>query len=89
MNKNVSLWRGDNAPSTNYHIWLKNDGKFYKYSNDSWKPITVNTEDVEKYIDQMLNNLSFDNYYTKEQIDNKNFITEKDLQNVLIWNDVY
>jgi hypothetical protein len=26
INKNISVWRGDDTPPTDYHIWIKSDG---------------------------------------------------------------
>ena len=26
INKNISVWRGDNTPPTDYHLWIKSDG---------------------------------------------------------------
>lgn len=38
-NKNVSVWRGDNTPPTQYHLWLKNDGKLYVNIDEQWQEI--------------------------------------------------
>lgn len=37
INKNISVWRGDTTPPTNYHIWIKSNGTQYEYVNGSWK----------------------------------------------------
>ncbi len=42
INRNVSVWRGNNAPPTDYHVWLKDDGTgLIKIINDDgteeWK----------------------------------------------------
>jgi hypothetical protein len=39
MNKNISIWRGSEAPPTLNHIWVK-EGSFLIYINDEWKLIT-------------------------------------------------
>lgn len=38
-NKNVSVWRGDSTPPTQYHLWLKNDGKLYVNIDEQWQEI--------------------------------------------------
>jgi hypothetical protein len=35
INKNISVWRGSDTPPTNYHLWLKDDNKLYKYVQDN------------------------------------------------------
>ena len=40
INKNVSVWRGDNTPPTEYHFWIKSDGTQLVQIDDQW---------VEKY----------------------------------------
>lgn len=39
MNKNISVWRGDNTPPTQYHLWLKNDGRLYVNIEEQWQEI--------------------------------------------------
>lgn len=29
INKNVSVWRGNNTPPTDYHLWIKSDGNMF------------------------------------------------------------
>lgn len=38
LNKNISVWRGNQTPPTDYHLWEKND-KLYVYSDDQWKEL--------------------------------------------------
>lgn len=38
-NKNISVWRGDNTPPTQYHLWLKNNGKLYVNIDEQWQEI--------------------------------------------------
>lgn len=40
INKNVSVWRGDTTPPTEYHFWIKPDGTQLVQIDDQW---------VEKY----------------------------------------
>ena len=37
LNKNVSVWRGDKIPPTNYHVWIKPDGNIYIYNGTYWE----------------------------------------------------
>lgn len=36
MNKNISVWRGNEAPPTNYHVWIKEDNNIYIYDGTNW-----------------------------------------------------
>lgn len=38
-NKNISVWRGDNTPPTQHHLWLKNNGKLYVNIDEQWQEI--------------------------------------------------
>lgn len=42
IDKNISVWRGNLTPPTQYHLWLKED-KLYHYNGEEW---------VENQIDQ-------------------------------------
>lgn len=61
LNKNISVWRGNNAPPTDYHLWEKTDGSIYTKIDDSWlqltSPTDKNTLDTIKKIVDKLNNL--------------------------------
>lgn len=39
MNKNISVWRGEKTPPTQYHLWLKNDGRLYVNIEEQWQEI--------------------------------------------------
>ena len=61
MNKNISLWRGNDSPPTIYHLWFKSDGKLYAYLNQQWQQITSDNEidfdleEINQHIDERLN----------------------------------
>ena len=38
MNKNISVWRGEETPPTKYHLWQKND-TIYINIEDEWQPL--------------------------------------------------
>lgn len=40
LNKNISVWRGDSTPPTNYHLWIKSDNLIYIYKDNKWQEIT-------------------------------------------------
>ena len=40
INKNISVWRGDQTPPTQYHIWLNSEGKLLAKIEDEWKQIS-------------------------------------------------
>ena len=56
INKNISVWRGDAAPPTDYHLWETSDGKFKTKINGEWKQITSPTD--KQHIDRSIYNIS-------------------------------
>lgn len=62
-NKNISVWRGDNTPPTQYHLWLKNDGKLYVNIDKQWQEID---KDSVAQITEVLNQhaTKLDNHQT-------------------------
>ena len=40
INKNISVWRGDQNPPTEYHLWLNSEGKLLAKINEQWKQIS-------------------------------------------------
>jgi len=58
INKNISVWRGDTTPPTDYHLWETSDGKFKTKINDEWKQITSPTD--KQHIDRSIYNISTD-----------------------------
>lgn len=73
-NKNVSVWRGDNTPPTQYHLWLKNDGKLYINIDEQWQEID---KDSVTQITEVLNQhaTKLDNHQTA--LDNINTLHSK------------
>ena len=49
MNKNISVWRGNTAPPTNYHLWYnENDDQLYiQKGTDDWS-IIIESEETRK-----------------------------------------
>lgn len=39
INKNISVWRGNNTPPTDYHLWEKEDGSLCTKINEEWKEL--------------------------------------------------
>ena len=37
INKNISVWRGNNTPPTDYHLWIKSDGTSFIKVDDQYK----------------------------------------------------
>lgn len=62
-NKNISVWRGNNTPPTQYHLWLKNDGKLYVNTDEQWQEID---KDSISQITEILNQhtAKLDNHQT-------------------------
>ena len=52
INKNISVWRGDTTPPTDYHLWETSDGIIKTKINGEWKQLTSPTdkENVDKSI---------------------------------------
>ena len=59
LNKNISVWRGNNTPPTDYHLWEKEDGSLHTKINKEWlqltSPLDKSTLDrVEQSVDNHL-----------------------------------
>ena len=56
MNKNVYLWRGDNTPPTNYHIWIKSDNSINICNNDNWETVMYPelSKDLKDYVNEQI-----------------------------------
>ena len=46
LNKNISVWRGNDTPPTDYHLWEKEDGSILTKIDGEWKQST-SPEDKE------------------------------------------
>lgn len=40
LNKNISVWRGNNTPPTDYHLWEKEDGSLHTKIDKEWLQLT-------------------------------------------------
>lgn len=68
MNKNISIWRGDQAPPTKYHIWVKEDNSINIYRNGVWEKIVEGIKSSIRSINvNDLNSLNYvyDNFETE------------------------
>jgi predicted phosphodiesterase len=36
INKNISIWKGDENPPTKYHLWVKDNGDICAYLDGKW-----------------------------------------------------
>lgn len=54
MNKNVSVWRGPEAPPTNYHVWIneKKNNAIYLHNGSDWDPV-VDPDAYETLLDYL------------------------------------
>lgn len=73
LNKNISVWRGNNTPPTDYHLWEKEDGSLHTKINKEWlqltSPLDKSTLDrVEQSVDNHLKNTNNPHKVTKAQI---------------------
>ena len=46
LNKNISIWRGNNIPPSQYHLWLKGD-KLYHNNGIEWTENKVDLASLE------------------------------------------
>ena len=46
LNKNISIWRGNNTPPSQYHLWLKGD-KLYHNNGIEWTENKVDLASLE------------------------------------------
>lgn len=46
INKNVSIWRGNNTPPSQYHLWLRGD-KIYHNNGIEWVENKVDLASLE------------------------------------------
>ena len=77
LNKNISVWRGDSTPPTDYHLWETSDGKIKTKINNEWKQVTSPTD--KEHIDRAIYNISTLGVGTDEinyKIDHNNGITD-------------
>lgn len=46
INKNISIWRGNATPPTNYHLWEKEDGGLYVYLDEKWQHLVTPADKI-------------------------------------------
>lgn len=73
LNKNISVWRGNNTPPTDYHLWEKEDGSLHTKINEEWlqltSPLDKSTLDrVKQSVDNHLKDTNNPHKVTKAQI---------------------
>lgn len=73
INKNIAVWRGDNTPPTDYHLWEKEDGSLHTKIDKEWlqltSPLDKSTLDrVEQSVDSHLRDTNNPHKVTKAQI---------------------
>lgn len=68
-----AIWKSNEVPTNEYFLWLKyEDGGFILYvrGQKGWEPITSKGQISDTYTKEEIDNI-LDNYYTKEQNDEK------------------
>lgn len=58
LNKNISVWRGNSTPPTDYHLWEKEDGNLLTKIENNWLPLTspndkLTLDRIEKIADKL------------------------------------
>lgn len=57
-NKQVNIWRGDEAPPTLYHLWLRNENQLLKYDEEQQDWIVfLDSNQIKEIIEEFLNSL--------------------------------
>ena len=95
LNKNISIWRGDSTPPTNYHFWIKSDGNVFINSGTEFKDykdlsgINNDIQDINEDI-QDINNVLY-SQHTKATITATPTIIEKGVNNsvTIKWESSY
>lgn len=72
QNKQVNIWRGNDAPPTLYHIWFKDERQLLRYDEKlkDWVVFLDSTQIVELIKDFMdaLDNLTINGYPITESV---------------------
>lgn len=84
LNRQISVWRGNSTPPTNYHIWIKEDSTIWYYK-DKWVILTASDDKYDEMM-SLINamNKRLDDFYTKQEADKK-FLTEETDPTVPSW----
>lgn len=58
LNKNISVWRGNSTPPTDYHLWEKEDGNLLTKIENNWLSLTspndkLTLDRIEKIADKL------------------------------------
>lgn len=69
LNKNISVWRGEETPPTDYHLWEKEDGSLHTKIDEEWIQI-ISPTDISETKNSILGNVS-EEYNTLEKVENK------------------
>lgn len=78
INKNVSVWRGNNTPPTDYHLWIKSDGNMFINDGQEFQDYKV-VSGVDQDIKD-INNVLY-SQYTSAKITVNPTIIEKGVNN--------
>lgn len=77
LNKNISVWRGNNTPPTDYHLWEKTDGSIHTKIDNSWLQLTSPTD--KNTLDRIADKLN--NLQMKEvEVSNSNILKSYQLK---------
>lgn len=58
MNKNISIWRGSQAPPTIHHVWIKENNTIYLHNGNNWDPV-IDSDAYETLLDYLQQKESF------------------------------
>ena len=95
LNKNISIWRRDSTPPTNYQFWIKSDGNVFINSGtefEDYKDLSGINDDIQDINEdiQDINNVLY-NQYTKVTITATPTIIEKGVNKdiILSWGSTF
>ena len=54
MNRNVSIWRGNEFPPTTKHVWIDDENNFLLHDGSGWKIVTNTDENDNGYFPEVI-----------------------------------
>ena len=67
LNKNISVWRGNDTPPTDYHLWEKEDGSILTKIDEEWKPLVSPEKDIT--IDTSIKSVTLQTFENSAELD--------------------
>lgn len=83
----ISIWRGNDTPPTNYHLWIYNDEEIRLYKNNQWITILDDEQSAETIKEILTRLTTIENSFNSATINNKSIssspvLNSTDIKNV-------